>query len=110
VWTHREREAKLWRNPEARRQVVGQVLDYAKELARWSYEELQGAVRLARSEPDLKLYDLVCGPEAAPEQEAAFVDGGAGEIQTVGAVPIAASTAARSRQSVLGDLLLASAI
>jgi hypothetical protein len=67
-------EAKLWRNPEARRQVVGQVLDYAKELARWSYEELQTAVRLARREPSLSLYDLVCGPEAAPDGEAVFVD------------------------------------
>ena len=26
-------EAKLWRNPEARRKVIAQVLDYAKELA-----------------------------------------------------------------------------
>lgn len=25
-------ETKLWRNPEARREVVGQILDYAKEL------------------------------------------------------------------------------
>jgi hypothetical protein len=29
-------ECKLWRNPEARREVVGQILDYAKELSRWS--------------------------------------------------------------------------
>lgn len=27
-------ECKLWRNPEARREVVGQILDYAKELSR----------------------------------------------------------------------------
>ncbi|MFC7737568.1 hypothetical protein ACFQX4_17360 [Roseomonas sp. GCM10028921] len=27
-------ECKLWRNPQARREVVGQILDYAKELAR----------------------------------------------------------------------------
>ncbi len=25
-------ETKLWRNPEARRKVIGQILDYAKEL------------------------------------------------------------------------------
>jgi hypothetical protein len=29
-------ECKLWRNPEARREVVSQILDYAKELSRWS--------------------------------------------------------------------------
>jgi len=37
-------EAKLWRNPEARRAVVGQILDYAKEFTRWSYEDLQRKV------------------------------------------------------------------
>ncbi|SAL07826.1 hypothetical protein AWB81_08326 [Caballeronia arationis] len=38
-------ECKLWRNPEARREVVGQILDYAKELSRWSAADLQRAVR-----------------------------------------------------------------
>jgi hypothetical protein len=33
-------ECKLWRNPEARREVVGQILDYAKELSRWSSSDL----------------------------------------------------------------------
>jgi len=34
-------ETKLWRNPEARREVLGQVIDYAKEVASWSYEQLE---------------------------------------------------------------------
>jgi hypothetical protein len=34
-------ETKLWRNPEARRKVVGQILDYAKELKGWTYSDLQ---------------------------------------------------------------------
>ena len=34
-------ETKLWRNPEARRKVIAQILDYAKELSRWNYEDLQ---------------------------------------------------------------------
>jgi hypothetical protein len=34
-------ECKLWRNPEMRRQVVSQILDYAKELSRWSASDLQ---------------------------------------------------------------------
>jgi hypothetical protein len=37
-------ETKLWRNPEARRKVVGQILDYAKELITWSYADLQREV------------------------------------------------------------------
>jgi hypothetical protein len=37
-------ETKLWRNPEARREVVGQILDYAKELSRWTYTDLDACV------------------------------------------------------------------
>ncbi len=38
-------ETKLWRNPEARRQVVGQIIEYAAALSRWSYQELNDYVR-----------------------------------------------------------------
>lgn len=37
-------ECKLWRNPEARREVIGQILDYAKVLSRWSFSDLQREV------------------------------------------------------------------
>ena len=37
-------EFKLWRNPQARREVIGQILDYTKELASWNYEDLQREV------------------------------------------------------------------
>jgi hypothetical protein len=43
-------ETKLWRNPEARRQVVTQILDYAKEFAGWSYGDLSAAVARALKE------------------------------------------------------------
>jgi hypothetical protein len=43
-------ETKLWDNPEARRAVVGQIIDYAKELARWTFEELDAAVRRSTSD------------------------------------------------------------
>jgi len=38
-------ETKLWRNPEARREVVGQVIDYAKDVSRWAFEELERKIR-----------------------------------------------------------------
>ena len=41
-------ETKLWRNPEARREVIGQILDYAKELPSWDYSRLDVSVRQAR--------------------------------------------------------------
>jgi hypothetical protein len=37
-------EAKLWHNPEARRHVVAQALDYASCLFEWDYEELERAI------------------------------------------------------------------
>ena len=39
-------EFKLWRSPQARREVIGQILDYAKDLASWDYEDLQRQVSL----------------------------------------------------------------
>lgn len=38
-------ECKLWRNPQARREVVGQVLDYAKELSRWTSADIEREAR-----------------------------------------------------------------
>src|ERR1700759_2194016 len=37
-------ECKLWRNPQARREVVGPIIDYAKELPRLSYEDFEAAI------------------------------------------------------------------
>ena len=50
-------ETKLWRNPEARRQVVAQIIDYATQLSKWSYGDLLAAVRRAR--PDLTEKDPI---------------------------------------------------
>lgn len=36
-------ETKLWRNPEARREVVAQAMDYAHSLAQWSFQDLESA-------------------------------------------------------------------
>ena len=37
-------ETKLWRNPEKSRTVLAQVIDYAKEISNWSYNDLNDAV------------------------------------------------------------------
>ncbi len=37
-------ETKLWRNLQARREVVGQIIDYAKELTKWTFDDLNKAV------------------------------------------------------------------
>lgn len=66
-------ECKLWRNPQARREVVVQILDYARELARYDYEDLQRAISDRVGRGGNVLYELAC--EAGSEMtEAAFVD------------------------------------
>jgi hypothetical protein len=40
-------ETKLFTNPEARRAVVAQVIDYASRMSGWDYEELVNAVKRA---------------------------------------------------------------
>ena len=52
-------ECKLWRNPEARRTVVGQILDYAKAIATWDYKKFEAGCLKARKEEDLSLYGIV---------------------------------------------------
>jgi len=69
-------EAKLWRNPEARREVVAQALDYASCLFEWTYEDLEAAVLKASfgaSDRPKALFDLVAGSEDGPPEQA-FVD------------------------------------
>ena len=40
-------ETKLWKNPDKHRTVVAQIIDYAKELSKWTYNELDDAVKRA---------------------------------------------------------------
>ena len=51
-------ECKLW-NPEGRREVVGQILDYAKELSRWSSSDLQREVAKRSDLPGSPLLTLL---------------------------------------------------
>lgn len=68
-------ETKLWRNPEARRKVVAQAVDYAAAVAAMSYEELNRAVgraRAARAESKEPLHRLLGVPDGEAEQD--FID------------------------------------
>lgn len=52
-------ECKLWRNPEGRREVIGQILDYSKELTRWSSSDLQREASRRLKRDGNPLFDLV---------------------------------------------------
>ena len=66
-------ECKLWRNPQARREVIGQILDYAKDLGRMGYSDLQSAVSQRLGETGNALYARVA--RTYPDvDESEFVD------------------------------------
>ena len=68
-------ETKLWRNPEARRSVVAQIIDYAKEMTRWAYEDLVQALRQAglKSSQD-PLVEMMKDIEGEDFEEQRFID------------------------------------
>ena len=51
-------ECKLWRNAEARRKVVAQVIDYARAISRWSYSDLRRQVSMATGRKGDVPFDL----------------------------------------------------
>jgi hypothetical protein len=68
-------ETKLWRNPEARRSVVAQIIDYAKEMARWTYDDLVKAIRQAglksSQDPLVEMMKQIAGEDF---EEQRFID------------------------------------
>jgi hypothetical protein len=70
-------ETKLWKNPEARRTVVAQAMEYAAAVFRLSYEELETAVKIARKaagKSEHTLADLIAPNAQAGFDEETFSD------------------------------------
>jgi hypothetical protein len=71
-------ECKLWRNPEARREVTAQIIDYAKDLSGWDYSKLDTAVQRTKApqnvggEKQRSLYSIVAAHSEI--DEASFID------------------------------------
>lgn len=67
-------ECKLWRNPEARRKVIAQIIDYAAAISEWSYQDLMDSLnRKNNTNVENPLYDLA---KDHPDilEESLFVD------------------------------------
>lgn len=68
-------ETKLWKNPGSRREVVGQILDYAKELSMWSYSDLEREINKNLGAKGNQLYSIARKDnERVVLNEADFVD------------------------------------
>lgn len=66
-------ECKLWRNPDARRKVIGQILDYAKDLSKLNYQQFERQCFKARNDEYNSLFELIqfYHPDI---EEAEFID------------------------------------
>ncbi len=67
-------ECKLFRNPQARREVIGQILDYAKELAHWGYADLEAAISQRLGRPGQNILFRIAASAHPDLDEASFVD------------------------------------
>ncbi len=65
-------ETKLWRNPESRREVVGQIIDYATDIQKWDYEKLDNIYKQNHTNSLFK--EFVNRGYYSEEDEAIFVD------------------------------------
>ena len=67
-------ETKLWSNPESRREVVGQILDYAKEVREWDWTTLDNIYR-AYHKTKRSLFDaIVAAGYKTADDQADFID------------------------------------
>lgn len=67
-------ECKLWRNPEARRKVVGQILEYASALKYWTYSDLQREAAKSLGIRGFNLVEHIRSHGHPDLDEATFVD------------------------------------
>lgn len=97
-------ETKLWRNVQARREVVAQALDYVSALMTFGYEEFEAAVAKGEGARGTRLYDLVADePEAL--EEAAFVDAISQNLKRGRLLVIALGDGIRREAEALAGLL-----
>ena len=97
-------EAKLWRNPQARRELVAQALDYVAALTTTSYEAFEAACRKGQGMTASSLYALVKDrPDALPEHE--FIDAVMRNLRRGRLLVIALGDGIRSEAEALAELL-----
>ncbi len=99
-------ECKLWRNPEAVREVVAQILDYAAELASLSYDQLEETVAKVLGQAQLNcLVKTVLGDAADDEQKIAFIDAVTRSLRTGGFLLLIVGDGIRSGLQQIAGLL-----
>jgi len=96
-------EAKLWRNVQARREVVAQALDYVSALMAMDYEAFEAAVQKGQGVVGESIYAQVGRPEALAE--AGFIDAVSTNLARGRMLVIAAGDGIRKEAEALAGLL-----
>lgn len=65
-------ETKLWRNPESRREVVSQIIDYATDIQEWDYEQIDNIYKQNHNKSLFQ--EFVDKGYYKEDEEAGFVD------------------------------------
>lgn len=67
-------ECKLWRNPQARREVIGQILEYAALMSGLTYSDLEAQLKASNAISAGGLYPHVAERDDNPIEEKNFID------------------------------------
>lgn len=67
-------EVKLYKNPEMRRKVVAQILEYAKDFAGLTYDTLNAAIQRGQEPTGKTLYEIATRDRPETLDEASFID------------------------------------
>ncbi len=96
-------EAKLWSNPQARREVVAQALDYVAALMRLGYEEFETIIANAGGGPKSLYKHIEDRPDALSESE--FVDAVSNNLARGRILILVVGDGIRREAEALGALL-----
>ncbi|QGN54175.1 hypothetical protein [Novosphingobium sp. Gsoil 351] len=97
-------EAKLWKNPQARREVVAQALDYVAALTGMPYEVFEAACCKGQGMTVSSLHALVAEkPDALPEED--FIDAVTRNLRSGRMLVMALGDGIRTETEALADLL-----
>lgn len=99
-------EAKLWANPQARREVVAQTLDYVAALSQMDFETFEREVLKGQVTIDSprNLYQFVAD-QADVLDERDFIDAVAANLRRGRILALAVGDGIRQEAEALGDLL-----
>jgi hypothetical protein len=67
-------ECKLWKNPQSRREVIAQTLDYVSAMRHWTYADFQRQVATAVGKPGNIPFDVVRTRGRNRVREQDFID------------------------------------